>query len=67
VDAHTDHIDVDHHELIHSDTTLIVYGKTVVSGTTYSNAFSASLPCQISLLHGHLIALASLVENHGKL
>lgn len=44
VDPHTDPIDVDPPEPIHSDTTLITYGDVSASGIMYSSAFSANLP-----------------------
>lgn len=67
VEPHTDPIDVEPPDPKHSDTTLIVYGNVIWSGIIYSKAFSANLPCQISLRPGPLIPLASLVENAGKL
>ena len=44
VDPHTDPIDVDQPDDIHSDTTLIVYGNESLSGIMRSSAFSANLP-----------------------
>ena len=63
----TDPIEVDPPDPKHSETTLIVYGKSSFEGIIFSNAFSANLPCQISLLPVPRIHLASPVENGGKL
>ncbi|MBP7007311.1 hypothetical protein KBB05_00880 [Patescibacteria group bacterium] len=65
--AQTEPIDVDPHELRQSETNLIVYGKLIFVGITYSTAFSASLPCPISRLPVPLILIASLTEKGGKL
>jgi hypothetical protein len=44
VEPHTDPIEVDHPEDVHSETTLIVYGNDSLSGIMRSSAFSANLP-----------------------
>jgi len=67
VDQHTDPIDVEPPDPKQSETTLIVYGKTSFSGNIGSSAFSANLPCHISLRPVPLIAFASPTENGGKL
>jgi len=67
VDPQTDPIDVDPPDPKQSETTLIVYGKDSLEGNIGSSAFSASLPCQISLLPVHLVHFASPTENGGKL
>jgi len=67
VEPHTEPIEVDPPDPKHSETNLIEYGKTVLSGIILSNAFSASFPCQISLLPVPLIGFASCTENPGKL
>jgi len=67
VEPQTDPIDVDHHDPKHSETSLIIYGNSSFEGIILSNAFSANLPCHISLRPVHLIAFASHTENGGKL
>ena len=67
VEPHTDPILVEPPEPRHSETTLIEYGNSSLLGIIFSRAFSANLPCQISLLPVPLIAFASPVENGGKL
>jgi len=67
VEPQTDPILVDPPDPRHSLTTLIEYGNSSLLGIIFSSAFSASLPCQISLLPVPLIAFASPVENGGKL
>jgi hypothetical protein len=67
VEPQTDHIEVEPPDHKQSETNLIVYGKTSLAGIMRSTAFSASLPCPISLLPVPLIALASHTENGGKL
>ena len=66
-DPHTEPIEVEPPDPKHSETTLIVYGKSSLEGIIFSSAFSANLPCQISLLPVPRIHLASPVENGGKL
>jgi len=44
VDPQTDHIDVDHPEDKHSETVLILYGKSSFDGIIGINAFSANFP-----------------------
>jgi hypothetical protein len=67
VEPHTEPILVEPPDPKHSETTLIVYGNSSFEGIIFSRAFSANLPCPISLLQVLLIALASPVENGGKL
>ncbi len=67
VEPQTDPIDVDHPEPKHSDTALMVYGNSSIDGSILSNAFSANLPCPISLLPVPLVPFASPTENGGKL
>ena len=61
-DPHTDAIELDPLHVVISDTHLMKYGKSSNSGRTGSSAFSASLPCHISLLQGHLNHLTSQTE-----
>jgi hypothetical protein len=60
-------IELDQLQVIVSETTLIIYGKSISFGKTASNAFSASFPCHMSLLDTHLSILTSHTENGGKL
>lgn len=67
VEPQTEPMEVDPPEPRHSETALIVYGNSSIVGRTFSNAFSANLPCPISLLPVPLVPLASPTLNGGKL
>ena len=67
LEPHTEAIELEPLQVVISDTQRMKYGNSSRFGNTGSSAFSANLPCQISLLEGHLIGFTSPTENGGKL
>ena len=67
VEPHTEAIELEPLQVVISETTLIVYGKSDNSGKTAIKALSANAQCPISLLPTHLIILTSQTEYGGKL
>ena len=66
-EPHIEAIELEPLQVVISETILMKYGNSSSDGRTGSRAFSASLPCPISLLPGHLIILTSPTEKGGKL
>ena len=67
VEPQTDAIEDDPLHVVVSETTRIIYGKSVSDGRTLSSAFSARRPCPTSRRPTHLSGFTSPTENGGKL
>lgn len=67
VDPQTEAMDDDPLQVVVSETTRIIYGKSTADGSTGSRAFSASRPCPTSRRPTQRSGFTSPTENGGKL